>query len=100
MLWSDCKCTGKTVNNRFLTVNAVVLTVCCVFQSVQERQSNLQDTMTLDMAALLGEKDDIISQLEEKVIENDRKMVDMQVGTPCHFVFGFVPLSCASSLWK
>jgi septal ring factor EnvC (AmiA/AmiB activator) len=30
------------------------------------------------MASLLGEKDDIISQLEEKVIENDRRMVDMQ----------------------
>ena len=48
-------------------------------QTAQERSSNLQDTVSPDVAALLQDKDDIISQLEEKVIENDRKMVDMQV---------------------
>ncbi|KAL8603572.1 hypothetical protein ACOMHN_022524 [Nucella lapillus] len=46
--------------------------------SARKRHSNMEDSMTSDMADLLTEKDDTIAQLEEKLIENDRKMVDMQ----------------------
>ncbi|XP_041364638.1 golgin subfamily A member 4-like isoform X2 [Gigantopelta aegis] len=42
-----------------------------------ERQAAISDTLSNNMAGILHEKDVIISQLEEKVIESDKKMVDL-----------------------
>ena len=42
-----------------------------------ERQAAISDTLSNNMAGILQEKDEIISQLEEKLIESDKKMVDM-----------------------
>ncbi|KAH9488364.1 hypothetical protein Btru_063331 [Bulinus truncatus] len=45
--------------------------------SVHDRQSSMTDNMTSNIADILKEKDDIIAQLEEKMIEADKKLVDL-----------------------
>ncbi|CAG5129035.1 unnamed protein product, partial [Candidula unifasciata] len=45
--------------------------------SAHDRQVSLTDNMTSDLATMLKEKDDIIAQLEEKVIEADKKLVEL-----------------------
>nr|KAI8765757.1 golgin subfamily A member 4-like [Biomphalaria glabrata] len=45
--------------------------------SAHDRQASMTDNMTSNIADILKEKDDIIAQLEEKMIEADKKLVDL-----------------------
>ncbi|XP_067672878.1 uncharacterized protein [Haliotis asinina] len=42
-----------------------------------ERQTTMKDSITSNISDLMREKNEIISQLEEKLIENEKKMEDM-----------------------
>ena len=44
-----------------------------------DRQASLSDNMTLNMADMLREKDDIIAQLEEKVRFRKKKSIDLKL---------------------
>ncbi|CAL1542227.1 unnamed protein product [Lymnaea stagnalis] len=45
--------------------------------SAHDRQASLTDNMTSNIADILKEKDDTIAQLEEKMIEADKKLIDL-----------------------